>query len=75
MVIRLNIFLNDWFLFVKNASLHNYADDYYLLVFSIENDLLVKILSEESKTAIDYIHSNDMIESLENLKKMLFLRI
>ena len=52
-----------------------FSGDYYLLVFSIENDLLVKILSEESKTAIDWIHSNDMIESLQTLKKMLFLRI
>ena len=52
-----------------------FSGDYYLLVFSIENDLLVKILSEESKTTIDYIHSNDMIENLQNLKKMLFLRI
>ena len=75
MVIQFNIFLNDWFLFIIKASLHKYADDYYLLAFSIENDLLVKIFSEESKTAIDWIHSNDMIESLQNLKKMLFLRI
>ena len=52
-----------------------FSGDYYLLVFSIENGLLVKILSEESKTAVDWVHSNDMIESLQTLKKMLFLRI
>ena len=75
MVIQRNIFLIHWFLLIKKASLHNHADDYYLPVFSIESDLLVKILSEESKIAIDWIHSNDMIESLQNLKKMLFLRI
>ena len=74
-VIQFNIFLNDWFLLIKKASLHNYADDYYLLVFSIDTVLLVKVLSEESKTAIDWSHSNDMIESLQTLQKMQFLRI
>ena len=49
MVIQFNIFLNDWFLFIIKASLHKYADDYYLLAFSIENDLLVKFFLKNRK--------------------------
>ena len=45
----LNIFLNVIFLFIKKASLHNYADDNTLSVFAADIDDLIKILADESR--------------------------
>ena len=43
-----NVFLNDLFLFIKNASLHNIADDNTLSAFTTDIDDLIETLKDES---------------------------
>ena len=61
-----HIFPNDLFLFIKKVSLHSYAEDNTLSTFSTKIDSVVKILSEESKSAIDWLHTNGI--TLKSLK-------
>ena len=56
--ILFNIFINELFLFIEDDELTNFADDsteYY----SIEE--LIKVLENESKSAIGWFKMNDMI--------------
>ena len=59
--ILFNTFINDLFLFIKNASLHNYADDNSLETFARELDELVELLSNEANTAVEWLEENNMI--------------
>ena len=43
--------------------------------FSTEIDSVVKILSEESKTAIDWLHTNDMIANSQKFQTILISKI
>ena len=56
-----NIFLNDLFLFVKNANIHNFADDNTIEAFALSIEELVKILEKESDVVIDWLKLNSMI--------------
>ena len=47
-ILLFNIFLNDLFLFIKKALLHNYADDNILFAFATDIDDLIEILTDES---------------------------
>jgi hypothetical protein len=55
-----NVFINDIFLFVKNESLYNYADDNTLSFCSPEFDLLISTLKSESKILIEWFRVNKM---------------
>ena len=57
----LNIFLNVIFLFIKKASLHNYADDNTLSAFATDIDDLIEILTDESQKTIDRMKLSQMI--------------
>ena len=48
-----NIFLNDFFLFIKEALLHKFADDNTLSAFVTDIDDLIEILTDESQKTID----------------------
>ena len=63
--ILFNIFLNDLFYFIKPTSLHNYADDNILSVFSNSIPNLIEILEEESDVAITWQNDNRMIANPE----------
>ena len=59
--ILFNLFLNDIFLFIHNANLHNFADDNTIEAFSLSVQELVSILEKQSDIAIDWLKSNSMI--------------
>ena len=59
--ILFNIFINDLFLFIKNATLHNYADDNSLEIHAENLQDLINLLQEESNTAVEWLKNNNMI--------------
>ena len=67
----LNLYINDLFLYIKKATLHNYADDNTLTAFSNSTPNLVKILEQESNVAIDWHERNQMIENLDKFHAFL----
>ena len=59
--ILFNFYINDLFLHIKKATLHNNADDNTLTAFSNSVPNLVRILEQESNVAIDWLEKNQMI--------------
>ena len=53
--ILFNIFLNDLFLFVKTATLHNYADDNTLSAFAKNIPDVIKVLEKETEISLDWL--------------------
>ena len=53
-----NIFINDLFLFIKKATLHNYADDNSLEAHAENLQDLVDILQEESINDVEWLENN-----------------
>ena len=58
--ILFNIFINDLFLWINDASLHNFADDNTLSAFAKTIQELVSILEKESEVAIKWFRDNGM---------------
>ena len=65
-----DIFLNDLFLYIKKASLHNYADDNTLSAFATDIDDLIQILTDESQKTIDWLKLNQMIVNPKKFQAM-----
>ena len=65
-----NIFLNDFFLFIKKALLHNYADGNTLSAFATNIDGLIEILTGESQKIMDWIKLNLMIVNPKKFQAM-----
>ena len=59
--ILFNVYVNDLFLFIKQAALYNYADDNTLACFSRTLSNLVRALEEEAGVALDWLKENHMI--------------
>ena len=59
--ILFNCFFNDFYYFIKNANVHNFADDNTLTTFAQNVGTLISILESESKIAIDWFETNKMI--------------
>ena len=59
--ILFNVYLNDLFLFIKQATLYNYADDNTLACFSKTLPDLVRTLEAEAGVALDWLKENYMI--------------
>ena len=59
--IILNIFIDDLFMFIKNANLHGFADDHTLSASERTQSKLIEILSMESGIALDWLTDNHMI--------------
>ena len=53
--ILFNVHINDIFLFIKQATLYNYADDNTLACFSRTLPNLVRVLKEEAGVALDWL--------------------
>ena len=69
--ILFNLYINDLFLYIKRATLHNYADDNTLTAFSNTVPNLVRILEQESNVAIDWLERNQMITNPDKFHAML----
>ena len=58
--ILFNIFISDLFLWIEEATLHNFADDNTLSAFSKSIQGLINILEKESEEAINWFKLNGM---------------
>ena len=59
--ILFNCFFNDFYYFMKNVNVHNFADDNTLTTFAKNVETLISILESESKIAIDWFETNKTI--------------
>ena len=59
--ILFDCFFNDFYYFIKNANVHNLADDNTLTTFAQNVGTLISVLESESKIAIDWLETNKMI--------------
>ena len=60
-LILFNCFFNDFYYFMKNVNVHNFADDNTLTTFAKNVETLISILESESKIAIDWFETNKTI--------------
>ena len=72
--ILFNLYINDLFLYIKKATLHNYADDNTLTAFSNTVPNLVRILEQESNIAIDWLERNQIIANPDKFHAILVTR-
>ena len=59
--ILFNIYINDLFLFIKQATLYNHADDNTIACFSRTLPDLVRALEAEAGVALDWLKENHMM--------------
>ena len=69
--ILFNVYINDLFLFIRQATLYNYADDNTIACFSRTLPDLVRVLEEESGVALDWLNNNHMIANPSKFHAML----
>ena len=69
--ILFNFYINDLFLYIKKATLHNNAFDNTLTAFSNSVPNLVRILEQESNVAIDWLERNQMIANPDKFHAVL----
>ena len=69
--ILFNVYINDLFLFIKQATLHNYADDNTLTYFSKTLSDLIGVLEEEAGIALTWLKQNQMIANPEKFHALL----
>ena len=66
-----NFYINDLFLFIKQVTLHNYADDNTLAYFSKSMPDLVNTLEKETGVALSWLEKNEMIANPEKFQAIL----
>ena len=69
--ILFNFYINDLFLFIKQATLHHCADDNTLAYFSKTLSNLVEVLEEEAGVALTWLKQNQMIANPEKFHALL----
>ena len=67
--ILFNCFFNDFYYFIKNANVHNFADDNTLTTFAQNVGTLISILESQSKIAIDWFETNKTHSIIIDKKK------
>ena len=60
-----NFYINDLFLFIKQATLYNYADDNTLAFLSKTFSNLIGVLEKEAGVALNWLKQNQMIANPE----------
>ena len=65
--ILFNIFINDLFLWLSTADLHNFAGDSTFSAFSKDLQELIKILEDASECAIKLFTNNCMIVKFQSI--------
>ena len=55
-----NVFINDFFFFINNSLVHNFAYDNTLTVFGKSSDNVLDQLQTESNIAVDWFNFNKM---------------
>ena len=69
--ILFNFYISDLFLFIKQATLHNYTDDNTLAYFSKTMPNLVDTLERETGAAFSLLKQNEMIANPEKFHAVL----
>ena len=69
-----NIFMNDLFLWIDDASLHNFADDNTISAFAKSIRELISILEKDSETAIKWFKDNGMCVNPEKFHGIIINR-
>ena len=69
--ILFNIYINDLFLFINRATLHNCADDNTLAYFSKTLSNLIEVLEEEAGVHLTLLKQNQMIANPEKFHALL----
>ena len=69
--ILFTIYIKNLFLFIKQATLHNYANDNTLAYFSKTSSDLIGVLEEEAGIALTWLKQNQMIANLEKFHALL----
>ena len=69
--ILFNFYINDLFLFIKQATLYDYADDNTLAYFSKSMPDLVNILEKETGVALSLLEQNEMLATPEKFHALL----
>jgi hypothetical protein len=70
-----NVFINDIFLFIKDSSLYNYADDNTLSFGSPDFDLLISTLESDSNHLIEWFKINKMQANPDKFSIVFFIII
>ena len=66
-----NLFINDLFLFIKEADLINFADDNTLYVGKKNLAEVLEVLERECETAINWFNENNMIVNPDKFQTMI----
>ena len=66
-----NLFINDLFLFIKEADLANFADDNTLYVSKKNLAEVLEVLERECETAINWFKENNMIKNPDKFQTMI----
>ena len=69
-----NIFINDYIGFIKNSSLHNFADDNTITAFEKDITLLKETPQNEAEIAIQQFKGNFMIVKPSRFQVMIINR-
>ena len=69
--ILFNCFFNDFYYFIKNANVHNFADDNTLTTFAQNVKTLISVLESESNIAIDWFETNKMIVNPDKFQSII----
>ena len=72
--ILFNIFINDFFYFIKKAEVHNYADEITLYSFSNPISNMISLLEEESNTAMECLKENKTIANPEKFHSIILTK-
>ena len=69
--ILFNIFLNDLFLCIKESDLHSFADDNTITAICNTLTGLLKILEQESESAVGWFKQNEMIFNADKFQAII----
>ena len=69
--ILFNCFFNNFYYFIENAKVQNFADDNMLTIFSQNVQNLISVLGSESNIAIDRFKTNKMVVNPGNFQSII----